>query len=234
MTRVVGVDGCRAGWMVARLEIESGRVGFEVLNQADELWKHEDPPDVVAIDIPIGLSDGAPRRCDREARRLLGARRSSVFPAPLRPALEARSRAEADRISRRVCGRGVSAQAFGLYGKVREIDSLLAQRPIARERTVEVHPEVSFLTWNRGVPLKASKKTEEGRRERLALAEAWLGPDLLVRARQGRTRTALADDDILDAIAVLWTAQRIVEGRAISLPAEPERDETGLRMQIVY
>jgi predicted RNase H-like nuclease len=32
----------------------------------------------------------------------------------------------------------------------------------------------------------------------------------------------------------LWTAFRILEGRARTLPEEPPEDGTGLRMEIVY
>ncbi|MEW6348758.1 MAG: DUF429 domain-containing protein [Thermodesulfobacteriota bacterium] len=40
------------------------------------------------VDIPIGLRDHGPERsCDLEARRLLGIRRSSVFPVPCRSAV---------------------------------------------------------------------------------------------------------------------------------------------------
>ena len=45
----------------------------------------------VLIDIPIGLLDKGPdeRSCDKAARKLLGKRASSVFPAPARQALDA-------------------------------------------------------------------------------------------------------------------------------------------------
>ena len=52
---------------------------------------------VIAVDIPIGLPDSAePRAADIEARKLLGKRRSSVFPTPHRAVLEAPTYAKAN------------------------------------------------------------------------------------------------------------------------------------------
>jgi predicted RNase H-like nuclease len=42
-----------------------------------------------------------------------------------------------------------------------------------------------------------------------------------------------APDDVLDAFAALWSADRIARGEAINLPAIPPRDSVGLRMEIV-
>ena len=82
--------------------------------------------------------------------------------------------------------------------------------------------------------MKWAKRAPEGLAERVALAEAWLGAGILERARGGYLKKVLADDDIVDAIAALWTAQRIAAGVAKALPDSPPRDETGLPMQIVY
>ena len=54
-------------------------------------------------------------------------------------------------------------------------------------------------------------------------------------------RTALVDrqkldsgeDDILDAFAALWTAERIKNGTSQTIPAEPPTDSYGLRMEMV-
>jgi predicted RNase H-like nuclease len=41
-------------------------------------------------------------------------------------------------------------------------------------------------------------------------------------------------DDIVDAMACLVTAQRIVGGRALTFPSDgPDLDERGLRMEIL-
>ena len=235
MSWLAGVDGCPKGWFRICRETRSGRLRFEVFERAESLLEAPPKPRIVGVDIPIGLPESGPRACDRAARSLLGARRSSVFPAPIRPALGARSRAEADRVGRQVDGRGVSAQAFNLFAKIAAVDELLAASVAARRALVEVHPELSFRAWNDDQPMAFAKKHRQGRAERLELAEAWLGPSLIERARGDVRKRDLADDDILDAVAVLWTAHRIAAGRAVTLPAEPAPLDAGGRpMRIVY
>jgi predicted RNase H-like nuclease len=233
VTWIAGIDGCRRGWFRASRETASGELRFEIVGAAAELARAPRPA-IVALDMPIGLPQAGPRACDREARARLGARRSSVFPAPIRPALTARTQREASEITRRADGRGVAAQAFGIFPRVRELDEALAADPALRDVIREVHPELSFWAWNGRRPMPWPKRAPEGARARTALAEAWLGPGVVERARAGHARHDLADDDILDAIAALWTAQRIAHGTAETLPARPPRDASGLPMQIVF
>ena len=73
-----------------------------------------------------------------------------------------------------------------------------------------------------------------GRSARLRLVEAHFGPGVFARARSRWLVKQVAHDDILDAFAVLWTAERIRRGEADTLPAQPLVDAAGLRMEIVY
>ena len=50
--------------------------------------------------------------------------------------------------------------------------------------------------------------------------------------REQFRRSQVGDDDILDAFAALWSAERLLRGEAITLPVEPELDATGLAMEI--
>ena len=234
MAWLAGVDGCKGGWFRAARDARTGDLAFHLLEDAGLLLRCAPRPEVVALDMPIGLPDAGARACDREARALLGPRRSSIFPAPLRSAVSAPTQREASAITRRVDGRGVAAQAFGIFAKVRQVDAALAADPALRAALREVHPELSFWAWNGRRPLPFAKRTPEGARARLALAEAWLGPAILARARAEHPRRALGDDDILDAIAALWTAHRIAAGTAETLPASPPRDAMGLPMRIVF
>jgi len=234
MAWFAGVDGCRKGWFRACRNPHSGELRFDVVATVEAVLAQSPRPAVVALDMPIGLPPSGPRACDVAARRCLGSRRSSVFRAPIRPALEAGSRLEADAITRAVEGKGVGAQAWGIYPKVRALDAMLAGAPSARAAIWEVHPEVSFWAWNGRTPMRFGKKEPAGRREREALAEDWLGAGILGRARGDQPKKDLADDDILDAIAALWTAHRIEDGTSESLPESPPTDESGLPMRIVY
>lgn len=46
-------------------------------------------------------------------------------------------------------------------------------------------------------------------------------------------RRVAADDDLLDAFAALWTAERILRGEARTVPRIPPEDRFGLRMEMV-
>ncbi len=236
-SRVAGVDGCKSRWLCIARDLRTGGIEAQLFESAAQLAKQDPMPDVIGWDIPVGLvDDGTGRGCDRAARLVLRApRASSVFTAPIRAALAARSQDEASRITAERCaGRRVAAQAFGIYAKVREVDALLAARPSLRGRIREVHPEVCFWAWNGGVAIRASKKTEAGQRERLALVEAHFGAGSLARVREQLAPLRAPVDDILDAFAALWTAERIAQGVARTLPEEPLLDARGLRMEIVY
>ncbi|GMV24580.1 MAG: hypothetical protein AMXMBFR58_06110 [Phycisphaerae bacterium] len=231
---LAGVDGCPAGWVCVTQQLGSGLIEASVVLDAPGLADLDPPPSVLCIDIPIGLTMRGPRRCDVEARRVLGPRASSVFDAPPRPALSASSQAEASAIRRHIENKGVSCQSFAIYRKVRELDYLLRQRPDLSERFREVHPEVCFWAWNKGTPMVHSKKRPAGREERLALTEAHFGVGTFRRLRDSIPRSCAASDDIIDALAALWTARRVHDGTARTLPSTPDRDSCNLRMEMCY
>lgn len=232
---LAGVDGCRAGWLCLLRPGRGDPVEARVFPTAAALIEATADVRVIAWDVPMGLAAAETRDCEALARRLLGWPRSaSVFTAPIRPALVARSQAEATRITRERSGQGVSAQAFGIYAKVAEVDAVLRARPALTGRIVEVHPEVSFRAWNEGVAFAASKKRTEGFTPRLALVTRHFGADAFARVRSRWTKSRVADDDVLDAFAALWTAERIAGGASVSLPDRPPRDAFGIPMRIVY
>ena len=163
---------------------------------------------------------------------MLGKRRSSVFPAPIRPILTATSHADASSIRRRVEGKGISIQTWAIVPKIIEVDSLLQADMTRHEVVREVHPEVSFFFLNGNRPLGASKKTPDGYRQREALLQQWCG-QATVNARAMRAELKCQMDDLLDALVVLWTAERIAAGTAMSIPATPPVDACGLRMEML-
>ncbi len=79
-----------------------------------------------------------------------------------------------------------------------------------------------------------SKKKPQGREDRLRLVTSRYGTAAWAAARDHSTKGEVADDDILDAFAALWTAERILRGEARSLPPAPPTDRAGLPMRIVY
>jgi predicted RNase H-like nuclease len=178
-----------------------------------------------AIDIPIGLAANDPRPVDFEARARLGPRKSSVFPAPVRPVLAATTYEDACRVSRAACGRGVSRQLFAILPKIREVDAL--QSPQLQERFVEMHPELSF-TELAGAPMQFHKRTPEGRAERLhALRRGF--PD--IDGLSDVTPRGAQPDDVLDAFVGAWSAGRYASGTHLRLGGDV--DERGLRMEMI-
>ena len=229
MNRIAGVDGCHGGWIcvIAGASVESQK--FDTFSDLAE----EVEAMIIAVDIPIGLADRGRRQCDDAARRRLGPMRGrSVFPAPIRALLRATTWKDANALSRSLQQKGIPQQSWAICKKIREVDDVLHARPELRERIVEVHPEVSFAEWA-GAPLLASKKSREGAALRRALLEQQF-PGAFEKIRAAHPRKSdVADDDIADALAALWTAQRVARGMARSLPPEPPLDETGLPMRIV-
>lgn len=235
MVWVAGIDGCRAGWFRASRETDSGGLRFDVARSLEDLMSRSPQPAVMGVDMPIGLPEAGDRQCGKEARARLGRpRSSSVFPVPVRAAIRARTREEASRITLRIDGRKVGAQSWAIWRKIRSLDDALAGDAALRSVVREVHPELSFWAWNGRKPIGSAKKSPQGRRARLALASEWLGDGVLLRARGSAPKYDLADDDVLDALAALWTAERIASGTAETVPATPPRDAKGLPMEIVF
>jgi len=223
LTRIAGIDGCRRGWVAAARD--DGAIEARLLVSDEELVAFLAQCAVAAIDIPIGLTDRGARACDVHARRFIRSG-GSVFPAPPRALLHMREYAEANRVSREIQGRGVSKQAFAIVPKIAQIDRVLQRHRELRGRVYEVHPEVSFTMWNGGASIAESKHTSAGIEKRRALVVSQFG-ELPAVPRGAR------EDDLLDAFAALWTAERIAAGRASEL-GDAHLDMTGLPMRIVY
>jgi predicted RNase H-like nuclease len=156
-----------------------------------------------------------------------------VFPAPIRPVLAARSWEEACGIRSRVEGKRMSKQAWAIVGKVREVDEELRDCAGLRRRVREVHPEVSFKAWS-GAAMRSNKKTGRGREERRRLVGEHFGPEAYNTVRDQFLVKEVGHDDILDAFAALWSAERILRGASRRLPEDPPIDRCGLHMEIVY
>ena len=212
--RVLGIDGCRAGWVGIVLGPDPDRppVGCFGATMA-ELAAASGPVDVVGVDMPLHLAPEGTRRCDVAARAHLGAKRSSLFPTPPAPAYAAASYAEACAVSRELAGWAPSRQAWALAPKVADLRAWwVAGAPCP---VLEVHPEVSFSLMAGG-PILARKTTWAGHRARWAAlaAEGIVVPDDL-----GPAGLAGADD-VLDAAAAAWTARRVAAGTARSFPTD--------------
>lgn len=234
MTTVAGIDGCHAGWLCVTKDLASGKINARVLKRIDDILAISPRPEVVTVDIPIGLPDAGSRDCDLEARKRLGKPRScSVFPAPIRPMLEAKSRAEACQIGQRVDGRKTSIQLWSILPKVHEVDTFLRLDSTPTNWIREVHPEICFWHWNCEKAMAHYKKSRQGQEERERLVIPSIGGGEYQSVRSIQPAGQYANDDLLDALAALWTAERIHCRRELVLPSNPPMDSCGLRMEMV-
>ncbi|HEV7485497.1 MAG TPA: DUF429 domain-containing protein [Thermoanaerobaculia bacterium] len=233
MPNIAGVDGCPAGWIALVEDTETRLITAHVFLTFRDLVFSRDAA-VIAIDIPIGLTECGARECDLRARNHLGPQRgTSVFPAPIRPALAASTYATANEASIAAQKKGISKQAFAIYPKIREVDEALRVDSGLRSRVFEVHPELTFSTWA-GAPILAPKRMPDGHAIRRALIDAHFGQLAFDSARSQVERRHAANDDIADAFAALWTAQRIIRGESQIVPPDPPLDSHDLPMRMVH
>ena len=227
--RVTGVDACRGGWVAVSLDGPEGAEGPGLL-RVEMVRVHETLAGVldghgsrvVGIDMPLGLLGSGWREADRAARGLLGPRRSSVFAIAPRAVWEQASYQAASQRCRELTGQGLSIQAWGLRARLLEADRF---RGSCGYPLYEVHPELAFCALA-GAPLAHSKHTAAGRERRR---------ELLSRAGITLPRIPRAPvTDTLDAAAVACSAWRIATGRAVVIPARPQRDDRGQQIAIRY
>jgi predicted RNase H-like nuclease len=219
--RVLGLDGCPTGWVAVALR--DGAVhDVRVVSSIDEaLDLHR--PDVVGIDMPVGLVDG-PRDTDAAARALLPGRASSVFSTAARAVVagwssgELTTHVQATARSSEVLGVGLSQQAWRLVPKMAEVERHVA----SGVNLTEVHPELAFATVAGG-PLPR-KRSWPGMRLREGLLEQ-LGVHLPARFPGD---TAAAPDDVVDAAICAWVADGLAgAGPVWTVPERTEQTAYG-------
>lgn len=237
---VIGVDGCKSGWIAAVLHNSS--IKLELFPNIEALWqRYASSCAQLLIDMPIGLSENGPegRTCDRLARRMLSPRRhSSIFTPPCRNALYVPAD-QASAVNFKHTGKKLSRQTINIMPKMREVDTWMRQLPEKEQRRIrESHPEVIFTAMNNGVPLFHNKKTKAGQLERISLLEKFY-PKISEVLKQNLIeiprKTALPDDRI-DAL-VLSIAAAIAFNtpeKCRTLPNPSPKDSEGLAMEIFY
>lgn len=204
----MGIDGCRAGWLIAERHLEPEALTLKVVDD-DGLHSALQRCALTLVDMPIGLPETAPSRpCDAALRAALSrGRRSSVFNPPVRAVLACDTWDDANATSRLVCGAGLSKQSWFLVPKIRVLDQLLSGRQDLQALVLESHPEWLFERLS-GHAL-ASKKTPAGQLQRLDLLTPWqpqlqqLVPTFLATVK----RSAVQPDDVLDALVLLREAE---------------------------
>ena len=229
MENILGIDGSKNGWVGVKQNLKhegSSKVLFS--NKLIDFISLD--IELIIIDMPIGLDKNIQqggRLVDKEARKKLLKRKSSIFNAPIRDVLKAKSYNEANSISKSK-GLGISKQSWNLVPKINELDQIMQIK--IRPQIYESHPELCFQIMNDGV-LKFSKKEKMGIKERKnILIKNGLDREFLDNSLKKNKN--FQPDDFLDACALSWTAMRIINKQNLNLPEDPERDELGIIMQM--
>lgn len=232
---VVGVDGCRAGWLAVKMS-RHGAWECRIFPEMTSLWSAYRRAALILVDIPFGLpADANDRDCDRTARKVLGPRRASVFPVPCRAAIYAPNYDAAIKINEQTTGKRIFRATWNLIPRLRQVDEVLRTDPQARNVIREAHPEVMFWGLNRGKPMALSKKGIAGETERLKVLERVYprSKALFLEMRKNLPKRSAVPDDLLDALAAAVTAL-VGGGKLKTLPEDPELDPQGLPMEMVY
>jgi predicted RNase H-like nuclease len=230
---VAGADGCQAGWLVVFRSISGQSPRAQIFKSITDAFKQRERLTTLAVDIPIGLlttSRAGGRPADIEARKVLSLRKSSIFPPPSRPVLKAKSPAEAKKIEKSNSDppKSLAKQVINLLDKIRELDAVAAGYSGI---IFECHPEVSFWEMNQKTEMSLPKRKTAGFEERCKIL-AKNGYDYSFLTTHVGSYKEQSRDDLLDACAAAWTAERIFRKQAIRFPARPCHDDCGLDMVI--
>ena len=215
---LIGVDGTSSGWIASIGNSKNWYLSkikfFENLDKLLSLY----PDSVIVIDMPIELNKkNYLRKCDVLAKKYLGKKfQSSIFIPPLKSVLECNTYQEANKLSKKIVGKGLSKQSWNLKNKICEVQDLTK----VSNEIYEGHPECSFKML-KNESLKAKKKSVLGIFERLELLKK-AGLDPLSVNLQLENNSTTKIDDVLDSMVLLITAFRIYQGNYLCL----EKTET--------
>ena len=217
---LIGIDGTSSGWIASIGSSKDKCVSFITISEnLNKLLSDYHDSDVV-IDMPIELNKkNSLRECDVLAKRYLGKSfQSSIFIPPLKRVLECADYQEANMLSKKITGKGLSKQSWNLKSKISEVQGI---SKLSNE-IYEGHPECTFKMLKNGT-LKAKKKSVLGIFERLGiLKEAGLDP-LSISLHLESTPTVKIDD-VLDSMVLFITASRIFEGKHLCLKKQKPAD----------
>ena len=161
-------------------------------------------------------------------------------------ASEAALRQLTKAVNRQYAGVSLPEQTLAIMPKINEVDRIMFGRardvaPVIRE----IHPEICFWALNDKQPIVSKKNTPEGIDDRIDVLNRVLdnqgANDAQERAREifdaaknDFPKRHVSHDDILDALAAAVTARGGSLNQLHKLPNEPQRDDRGLTMEMVY
>jgi predicted RNase H-like nuclease len=229
MSTVIGIDGCRAGWITTKI-LDNQLLSFQIIENLNDDYLNQSNLSHIGIDIPLQLSHSGKRLAEIEARGLLKKRACTIFSPPTLNALMAKNYIDACDVNFKECGKRISKQSWNLFPKIIEAQTFLENNSISKLGVFEVHPELSFMAMNDMNLIEASKKTDIGKEIRIKLIQKFFPNFSFESVRNKYKKNQVLDDDILDSISVLWSTQRIVDNIAQFVP----KDSKNLNMRIYF
>lgn len=232
---IVGVDGCKFGWISINLK-EDLFWKVELFSTVDELLDYYRASDLILIDMPIGLltQSKEERICDKEIRKVLGYPRGmSVFGVPSRPAIYCENYNEGNLLNKKLMGKGISKQLWGIAPKIKSLDHYLMKNKDLREKIFESHPELAFMML-KGQPMTYNKRKSKGYSERLELLKKiYPKTDEIVKyTLEKYLRKEVKKDDILDALVLAINGYLGKKLDFRDYPASNVFDTKGLQMVV--
>ena len=210
---VLGIDGCRFGWCLIKLD-SLGNSSVCLIKNIRELLNVK--ADIAIIDIPIGLTDSDEERIfDKTAREQLKNRHSSVFTVPCKSAIYVEDY-DTENAYKRACainfkntGKKISRQSFALIPKIREVDEFLYENPHFKGFLFEHHPELCFKELA-GAPCKNNKREHQGEKERIGVLRKHMDILNLLHDHDFSINEVKRDDIIDAAILALSGLKRLL------------------------
>lgn len=242
-----GIDGCKNGWVAARLE--DNRLSIEFYETISKFIQANPNADEYLIDMAIGFPSGKEqKRPDKAARKILRERGVTVFSVPCRQVVElgdskervTQNRDYLKKLNSERLGVSLSQQTLAIIPKMAELDRFLRENPEYKDKICESHPEVCFARLNGNEAIEIKKSRTKGISMRIEVLEKLLEPgaldDIKALAKKGNCKP----DDVLDAVCLAVTARFKAEGKCECILGEitsgDERllmDGKGLKMQMV-
>ena len=184
---------------------------------------------VILVDIPIGLPEymkEGGRDCDKEARKKLKGRTSSVFSAPPKPLVKEMMKDENKNWKYQDARKWLedrpethdevllNSQTFSIIRNTGEVCEYLRDRVSDSPNIREAHPEVCFWALNKALEEElqlVSKHEALGFGQRLRIVRCWVpnAVDIFeeVPRRENSESPLVKPDDGLDALALAITAK---------------------------
>jgi predicted RNase H-like nuclease len=226
-----GIVPCPGGWLILPARLAGVTVNAEdpvVVPTLMDVLDYKPKFDAAAIQATVGFFDepsGPYRPCDAEARDLVGwPRNIAIRPTPSRAALNAATREEALSIEP-----WLTKDDLRRFKWIRE--AAREFQPFHQRSFFAAHPDLSYTNLNGDLPLASSPYQEDGVLERMALLRVRLpGVENVIL---GTPPSGAAQFHVVQAAGLLWTARRAA-GRGMNrLPADPNWDSAGIRMELV-